>query len=134
MKLKRLVPALALFAAVLSAFAFRSVEHKRFFAINCTYYDFLGGDPFDPNNYQLANPQPSIFPYCADPDNQLCAVCVKAVDIYESGDWAGLPKVNDENSNIHDQLEAALAADPLADIFITSNAGADLEFAIEFKP
>lgn len=92
--------------AVVTSFAFRTAEAKNRAMYTCTWYDFTGnvGEEFDPTKYVLASGTPS----CPGQGAALCAVCVDPGEVYTSGTYAGLPKVDDVTSAIFNVVNFAL--------------------------
>lgn len=134
MKPQKLFPILALTLAVITSFAFRSIEKKNTGTINCVYYAFTGSNPFDPFSWTKLSPQPTTWPVCPTPTYTLCAICVPVSEIYASNDpdYPCLPMVNDPLTRINEELDRALSSSPYWNFFNT--IGGNLELAVEFKP
>lgn len=100
------ISALVLLFAIGTSFAFRTAEAKNRAMFTCIWYDYNGnpGEELDPSKYSLATGTPS----CPDQGGALCGACVDASDIYSSGPYAGLPKVDDWNSGIANVVTFAL--------------------------
>jgi len=135
MKFKKLLPVLALLFAVITSFAFRSIERNIYLATSCTWFDFTGtaGQEHDPSKYTATVTPP---PSCPDPAQQLCAICVRSSEKYTSGANNGKPMVDDNTTSIYARINAALAT-PKHDIFVddTPNNGVvDIDEAVDLKP
>jgi hypothetical protein len=144
-RFKNLLPVAVLALAVVTAFAFKPIENKKFLDINCTWFEYTGDpappngtQPFDPANYATTSlTETQIHALCAV-DEILCYICVPASEIYTSGDNVGKPKVDqvddpgtvgtDESSEINRLLNTALAS-PAGTSF--SNGGND--WYVDFK-
>lgn len=100
------ISAMVLVLAIVTSFAFRNIEEKNRAMFTCTWFDFNGnpGEEFDPTKYSLSTGTPS----CPDQGGNLCGTCVDANDIYGSGPYAGLPKVDDINTPIANVVNFAL--------------------------
>ena len=92
------ISAMVLVFAIVTSFAFRNTEEKNRATFTCIWYDFNGapGEEFDPTKYSLSTGTPS----CPDMGGNVCGVCVDADDIYASGPYAGLPKIDTDTSPI----------------------------------
>ncbi|MCS3802232.1 hypothetical protein [Niastella sp. OAS944] len=103
-RIKNFVPVLVLLVAVTASFAFRKAT-----VYTCTWYDYVGapGQEFDPANYV-----PSVgTPSWPGQGGALGGICVDASDIYSSGTYAGLPKVDDYNMAIANVVTYALESE-----------------------
>jgi hypothetical protein len=100
------ISAMVLVFAIVTSFAFRNTEEKNRAMFTCTWYDFNGnpGEEFDPAKYSLSTGEPS----CPDMGGNLCGACVDSDDIYTSGPYAGLPRVDNINTAIYNVVNFAL--------------------------
>jgi len=136
MKFKKLLPVLALLFAVVSSFAFRSIEKKNYLVTRCTWYTYNGsGSFFIPSNYTLTvNPPPS----CPNALN-MCAICVRASQIYPHSDptYPDLPKVDVPSLSIAQNINNAnigRTTTPIAqDIFVDDDLDGDIDEAVDLK-
>lgn len=100
------ISAMVLVLAIVTSFAFRNTEEKNRAMFTCTWYDFNGtaGEEFDPSKYSLSSGEPS----CPDMGGNLCGICVDAGDVYASGPYAGLPKVDVYTTPIYNVIMYSL--------------------------
>ena len=133
-QIKKLLPALVLVFAAITAFAFRSAESKAYENLPCRWFIFDGSDPFDPGSYTAFIPtvqQP--LPICPGDDEVLCSICAPIDEIYEFGTVSLLddqPKV-DVTNDISTFLTTKLTQSPLFDE-VTVTADND-QIAVIFK-
>jgi hypothetical protein len=133
MKFKKNLPILALLFAVVSSFAFRSVEQKNYLALRCTWFRFDGavGEEHLPNKYANGG---TVEPTCGGA-NKLCAICVKSSEIYTSGPNNGLPMVDDDTTCIYAAIDEALNPNGKHNITIDDDGppNADIDCAVRLK-
>jgi hypothetical protein len=134
MKFKKIFPVLALLLAVCMSFAFRSVETKNYLALRCTWFRFDGavGEEHLPNKYTDVG---TTEPTCGG-TNKLCAICVRPAQKYTSGDFNGLPMVDDDTKSIYNSIDLALTPNNKHEITIDDDGPtvADIDEAVRLKP
>jgi hypothetical protein len=138
MKFKKLLPVLALLFAVVTSFAFRSVEKKNFLVTRCTWYTYNGsGSLLIPSNYTIVSVN-NPLPTCPSALN-MCAICVRASEIYPHSDptYPDLPKVDVPTTSIAQNINNAhvgnITAPVAQDIFVDDDLDGDLDEAVDLK-
>lgn len=118
MRVKKLVPVLMFVMAVVTSFAFRSVENSKAVRHECVWFIYKSTAAQTlvaartPSNWEFSATEPE----CGNPGNRLCAICVPEDEVYANGSGTAddTPKVDDSitPSDAYTELGNAFTAGP----------------------